>query len=370
MAKQKLFHIVKRVKMPVGKQAAIYVGSVLLALGIGAILLLVLNANPLEYYSTMLTIGLTESRFPESNFESLIKIFVPLLMTAIALSMAFKMRFWNIGGEGQFIVGTIAAGFVALQFGPTMDFTLCLILMMAAAMLCSGLLGVFVASLKVRFNTNETLLTLMLNYVILYVLKFLAETKADWNFFLSTQSQRPVFTNLNMKMPSIQIGSFHLDISLIIALVVCVLVHVYMKYTKQGYEINVVGDSAGTARYAGMKVNRIVMRTMFLSAALIGLAGACSVSTANIMSTSITNDVGWTGIIVAWLAKLNVWAVAVVSLLISVLQYGCQFASSHFPRVDAHFADILQGIILFFVLAADFLIRFRIVFHNKGGDRA
>jgi len=242
------------------------------------------------------------------------------------------------------------------------------VLMMLSAMICAGLLGVFVAFLKVKFNTNETLLTLMLNYVVLYVLKFFAETKADWNLFLSTTSQRPMFANLNMKMPTIQLGRFHLDISLIIAVVITVLIFIYMKYTKQGYEINVVGDSSATASYAGMKVGRIIIRTTFISAAIIGLAGACSVSTANIMSTSITNDVGWTGIIVAWLAKLNIWGVTVVSLLISVLQYGCQFAGSSFSQVDAHFADILQGIILFFVLAADFLVRFKIMFHKKGGN--
>ena len=177
-----------------------------------------------------------------------------------------------------------------------------------------------------------------------------------------------MFANLNMKMPTITIGKFHLDISLIIALVIVVLIYVYTKYTKHGYEISVVGDSSATAAYAGMKVGKIVIRTAFISAAIIGLAGSCAVSTANIMSTSITNDVGWTGIIVAWLAKLNIWGVAVVSLLISVLQYGCQFAGSSFSQVDAHFADILQGIILFFVLAADFLVRFKIMFHKKGGN--
>lgn len=368
MAKQKLFHIVKRDHLGFGYKLLVYVGAVLLALAVGAVLLAILGVDPIKYYSSMITIGLPKSKFPESNIESLIKIFVPLLMTSTALALAFKMKFWNIGGEGQFIAGTIAAGFVALKFGPEMDFGLCLVLMMLSAMLCAGLLGVFVAFLKVKFNTNETLLTLMLNYVVLYVLKFFAETKADWNLFLSTTSQRPMFANLNMKMPTIQLGRFHLDISLIIAVVITVLIFIYMKYTKQGYEINVVGDSSATASYAGMKVGRIIIRTTFISAAIIGLAGACSVSTANIMSTSITNDVGWTGIIVAWLAKLNIWGVTVVSLLISVLQYGCQFAGSSFSQVDAHFADILQGIILFFVLAADFLVRFKIMFHKKGGN--
>lgn len=372
MAKEPLFRVVKRTNLPLKWKILIYVGALLFALGVGAILLLVLQADPLEYYQTMVTIGLLESRFIDTNFENLFKIFVPLLMTSTALALSFKMKFWNIGGEGQFIAGSLAAGFVALRFGPQMNFFLCLVFMMLAAMLCAGLIGMMVAWMKVRFKTNETLFTLMLNYILLYLLQFFANTKADWNIFLRTDSERPVFAELHMDMPVISIGDFDLNISLLIALVICVLMHIYIRYTKHGYEISVVGDSANTARYAGMKVGRIVVRTMFISAALIGLAGACKVSTADVLSPSITADVGWTGIIVAWLARLNTWAVLVVSLLISILQYGSQFAASHFPQVDAHFADILQGIILFFVLAADFLIRFRIVPRAKssqGGDK-
>ena len=138
-----------------------------------------------------------------------------------------------------------------------------------------------------------------------------------------------------------------------------------MKKTKHGYEISVVGDSQSTAKYAGMKVGRIVMRTMFLSAALIGLAGTFYVSTAHSLSTSVTNNVGWTGIIVAWLSRLNPVVILVTSLLISVLRVGCQTAATNFPVIDSNFADLLQGIILFTVLMADFLTRFKIVFRKN-----
>ena len=140
----------------------------------------------------------------------------------------------------------------------------------------------------------------------------------------------------------------------------------YLKYTKHGYEIAVVGDSAGTARYSGMKVNRIVLRTVFLSACLIGLAAAFKVGTAGTISTTITNDVGWTGIIVAWLAQLNTVAIFVVSALICVLHTGSVAAAASFSKVDSSFANMLQGAILFLILAADFFIRFRVVIARKG----
>ena len=138
--------------------------------------------------------------------------------------------------------------------------------------------------------------------------------------------------------------------------------------TKHGYEIAVVGDSVGTARYAGMKVDRIVLRTVFLSACLIGLAAAFKVGTAGVLATSITDDVGWTGIIVAWLSQMNTAVIFVVSALIGMLRYGSTVAAATFARVDSSFANMLQGAILFLVLAADFCTRFKVVPVKKGGN--
>jgi len=165
------------------------------------------------------------------------------------------------------------------------------------------------------------------------------------------------------------LGKFGLNICVILTLIIGVLVFVYLRYTKRGYEINVVGDSAGTAHYAGMKVNRIVLRTVFLSACLIGLAAAFKMGTTGVLSTTITGDVGWTGIIVAWLAQLNTAAIFVVSALISMLHYGSVQANTMFSNVDSSFANMLQGVILFLVLTADFFIRFRIVRTKKGGNQ-
>ena len=364
------FHIVKREKCPFWLKCLLYLGAVVLALGLGAVLLKILGVDPFDYYKRMFTIGTLGNKIAYKNVINYLKEFVPLVLTSLALSLAFKMRFWNIGGEGQFIMGAIAAATVAFKLGPVLPQPLTLALMCVAAMVVAGLYGLGVALLKVKFGTNETLLTLMLNYIALYVLMFLGETKADWNFFLQEQSDRPVFESFkNMaSFPTIPMGGkFELNICVIFVFVIGVLVFLYLKYTKQGYEISVVGDSIGTANYAGMKTKWIVLRTVFLSACLIGLAASFKVGTAGVLSTSITDDVGWTGIIVAWLAQLSTPAIFVVSALICVLQYGSSVAATTFKQVDSSFANMLQGVILFLVLAADFFIRFRIVRNRKGG---
>ena len=363
------FHIVKRENCPLWKRCCFYLGAVVIALLMGAVLLSALGVDPIAYYTRMFTMGTVGNKIAYKVWINYLKDFVPLALTSVALSLAFKMRFWNIGGEGQFILGAIAAAFVAFKAGPVLPAFVTLLLMCAAAMIVAGLYGLFVAALKVKFGTNETLMTLMLNYIALYVLIFISETKADWNFFLEADSLRPVFANFSkiVAFPTIPMaGKFSLNICVILTFLIGILVSVYLKYTKQGYEIAVVGDSAGTARYAGMKVNAIVLRTVFLSAALIGLAAAFKVGTAGILSTAITDDVGWTGIIVAWLSQLNTAVIFVVSALITMLHYGSTVAAATFSQVDSSFANMLQGVILFLVLAADFCTRFRVVMDKKG----
>ena len=364
------FHIVKRDHCPLWKKLCLYLLAVGAALAVGGLLLLAMGVDPVAYYSRMFTMGMVGNKIAYKTFENYLKVFVPLALTSVALSLAFKMRFWNIGGEGQFILGAVAAATVAFKAGPILPTPLTLVLMCLAGMAAAGLYGAFVAVLKVKFGTNETLMTLMLNYVALYFLVFLGETQASWNFFLDTSSVRPVFANFSkmVSFPTIPIGKFSLNICVPLTLLIGVLVYIYQRYSKQGYEIAVVGDSAGTAHYAGMKVNAIVLRPVFLSACLIGLAASFKVGTSGSLSPSFTDDVGWTGVIVAWLSQLNTAVIFVVAALISMLQHGSTIAAATFSKVDSSFADMLQGVILFLVLAADFFIRFKLVRSQKGGS--
>ena len=362
-------HIVKRENCPLWKRTCFYLSAVLAALIIGVIVLLAIDVNPFQYYFQMFSMGTIGNKIAYKTVINYLKEFVPLALTSIALSLSFKMRFWNIGGEGQFIMGALAAATVAFQLGPILPNFLTVLIMCAVAMLVAGAYGLIVALLKVKFGTNETLMTLMLNYVALYLLIFIGEKKADWNFFLQEESLRPVFKSFAdlASFASIPFGSkFSLNICVLLTFAIAALVYFYLKKTKHGYEISVVGDSIGTASYAGMKVKWIILRTVFLSAALIGLAAAFKVGTAGVLSTAITDDVGWTGIIVAWLSQLNTPMILLVSALICLLQHGSTVAAAEFANVDSSFANMLQGAILFLVLAADFFIRFRIVIAKKG----
>ena len=167
------FHIVKRDNCPLWKKSVFYFGAILLALGLGAVILLSIGVDPVAYYTRMFTMGTIGNKIAYKTFINYLEDFVPLALTSVALSLAFKMRFWNIGGEGQFIMGAIAAAAVAFKLGPVMPMALTLVVMCLAAMLAAGLYGLIVAALKVRFGTNETLLTLMLNYVASYFIQYL-----------------------------------------------------------------------------------------------------------------------------------------------------------------------------------------------------
>ena len=362
-------HIVKRNNISPMKKAGYYVGAIFIALFLGACVLWAMGVNPFEYYYQMFTMDMVGNRIAYKTLMNYIKELIPLILTSIALSLTFKMKFWNIGAEGQFIMGAIAASAVGLKLGTTLPIGVTLLLICLSAMLAAGIYGLFVGILKVKFGTNETLLTLMLNYIALYFLKFIGEKKEEWNFFLQEESLRPVFQSFDelLAFPSILIGkNFKLSICVILTIVIGILTYVYLKHTKQGYEISVIGDSVGTAHYAGMKVKRIILRTVFLSSAMIGLAAAFKVGSTGELSTSITDDVGWTAIVVAWLAQLNTGMIFVVSGLICVLQFGSTVAAAEFVQVDSSFANMLQGVILFLVLAADFFIRFRIARTKKG----
>lgn len=362
-----LFRVTKRDRIEKWKIALLYVGAVLVALIFGAILLAFLKVNPFEFYFDVFTIGLVGNTIPLKIISNFINSFVPLLITSLGLSLAFKMKFWNIGGEGQFIVGALVATSIGIGLGDKLNGFFLVILMCLMGGVSAGIYGLITAVFKVKFGTSETLLTLMFNYIALYLLTFFAQNKLGWNILLDPNSDRPKFMQipLSARMWSMNLGGLTINTTLIIGIVIVVLLFLYYKYTKQGYEISVVGDSHNTAKYAGMNVSRIILRTVFLSAFIVGLAGAFKITSSSFgLSEAITDDVGWTGIVVAWLAQLSPFGILLVAFLLSVLQFGIASASASHTNLDANFADLLQGIILFVVLAVHFLINYKVVVNN------
>ena len=362
--KDPLIKISKRQNLALRYKLLLTVGAILLSLVLGGILLACLGYNPVKFYTEMLM-----GNFKNASYLKLmIRALIPLLITSLGVSLAFKMRFWNIGGEGQFIIGAIIAMTFSLLIGDSLPSPLGAIVVVILGTLGGGLYALFVAVLKVRFNTNETLMTLMLNYVALYIASYMLKT----DFFALQGQGVPSFKVIaeSLWLTEINIGKFSFDTALFIAVALTIILFVYFRQSKQGYELNVVGDSPNTAKYAGMKVNKIVLRTMFLSGAIIGMAGAlklCGSSAGHTFSANISGGVGWTSIIVAWLAKLNPVGIFVASLLMSILERGCSFARTSLGISDA-MSDVLQGIILFTVLASDFFINYKVSFRKKVKD--
>ncbi len=362
-------HIVKRGELSTPKTIFLYTMSVLLALVLGGIFIALVGVNPFSYFAKIL-VSCCDDTIHLRNF---IRLMTPLIITSGGIAIAFKMKFWNLGANGQFIMGAVAASTVAFLLNDSLPQWLTLLLMAIAGAVGGGIFGLIPAFCKVKFNTNESLLTLMLNYIALYFITYLKNVMLFRKVSDTGIVYRPDFKPLpeSAWLYSIKIGSVSIDISFFIALAFIAFLFVYFGNTKQGYEISVIGDSINTARYAGMKVNRIIYRTMLLSAAVIGVAGMLQVSgsaTGHTLAPGITNDVGWTGIIVAWLAKLNPIGILVVSVLLAILGNGSSITESIYG-ISAASSDILQAIILFAVLATDFFIRYKIVFSKKDGNK-
>ena len=351
------FHVAKRTEIPSGKAALYRLLAVCLALVTGGLFIWALGLNPFAVYGTMIS-GSTGTI---SSFRETVKIAIPLCITSLAVTLAFKMRFWNIGAEGQICIGAVAASFFAINCTSWPQLPL-LLTMAAAGMLAGAVWGLIPAYFKAKHNTNETLFTLMMNYVALYVIQILRE--GPWKDPMSGFPKVPMFDKI-ARIPSV----FGIHIGWIVALVLVAAVYVYLNYTKQGYELSVVGENERTASYAGMRVSRIIMRTMGISAALCGLVGMLQASGADkTLTDTVAGGVGFTAITVAWLSQLNPLGILVTSVLFAILEKGSGTVQSLF-QISPAASEVLQGIILFFVLGAEFFVNYQLLRNVKGGAR-
>ncbi|MDD3335065.1 MAG: ABC transporter permease [Eubacteriales bacterium] len=355
--KEPWVHVVKRDRMTVGKSALIHLAGVVLALIICALVIFMLTGlNPIDVYAGIWDGALGTSRRTWVTLrDSAI-----LLCIGFAITPAFRMRFWNIGAEGQVLVGAMATAAVMI-YGANWPSWALYTLMPIAGVLAGALWGLIPAVFKAKWNTNETLFTLMLNYVamqaVTYAIIFWENPKGSNSVGLINMQSEAGW------LPSIADNKYLLTI--FVVLVIMVLLYGYMKYTKQGYEISVVGESENTARYAGINVKRVIIRTMALSGALAGVAGFLLVSGAgHTISTSVADGRGFTAIVVAWLGKLNPFAMLVVAFFLVFMQRGSIQIASQFGLNDSA-SEILTGIILFCVLGCEFFINYRLEFRHE-----
>ena len=355
-----LIRLAKRDMMEPWKVWCIRLASIVLALLLGGLVMMIAlpdGATPIDGYATIITGALGK----KTAIRQTVKLAVPLLGCALAIAPCFKMRFWNIGAEGQITAGAIAASYFALYWVGKVPSAVLLLIMGLTGAVAGGIWALIPAFFKAKWNTNETLFTLMMNYVAIQLTSYFV---ALW--------ENPVGSNtvgvINQRtkdgwFPELFGQEYGLNVVLVLLLTVGMFL--YLKYSKQGYEISVVGDSENTARYAGMNVGAIIMRTMFLSGAISGLVGFIVASGANnTLYDGVAAGVGFTAITVAWLAQLNPFAMIGISALLAVLEKGADTLQTRM-NVPASISDIITGIFLFCMLGCEFFINYRIIL--RGG---
>ena len=350
-----LIRLAKRDGMSRGQMWAIRAAAFVVAILIGAVIFLLVGNNPISAYGTILTGSLGK----KTAIRQTARIAIPLLGTALAIAPCFKMKFWNIGAEGQITAGAVGAAYFALFWADKLPIPVRLVVMAIAGALFGGVCALIPAFFKTRWGTNETLFTLMINYIAIGIVNYLQG--GPWEVRPGSQII-PQYDSAAV-LPKV----LGVHCGWIIVLVLTVLMYLYMKYTKQGYEIAVVGESGNTARYAGMNVGNIVMRNMFLSGALSGIVGFVVSSGAdNTLHSGVAAGVGFTAITVAWLAQLNPFAMVGISVLLAVLEKGADTLQTQM-QVPASISDIITGVVLFCMLGCEFFINYRVILrgHHK-----
>ena len=358
--KQKLFHLSKRKELPWFAAWGIRIAAIVLALVVcGLVTTAMTGENPIAIYKTMWDGAFSTSR----RIWNLLQNLSLLLCVSLAVTPAFRMKFWNVGGEGQVLMGGLATAACMILLGDKVPNYILIPIMTVAALAAGGIWGAIPAFFKAKWNTNETLFTLMMNYVATQLVAFFVIVwevpKGSGKIGIINQSTQAGW------LPVIG-GQKHLLTILVVAILTG-LVYIYLNWTKQGYEISVVGESVRTARYVGIKVDRVIIRTMALSGALCGLAGLLLVGgSGHTISTSTAGGRGFTAVMVSWMAKFNPIGMIFTSLLLVFLSKGSSEISSQFQLNDS-FGEILTGIILFFIIGCEFFINYKISLRKAGG---
>ena len=355
-AREPLFHIVKRDSMIWYKAWAVRLIAVLVALIVCAVIIMFLSGkNPLQVYKAMFDGAFGSSRRIWALFQEL----AILLCVSLAVTPAFKMQFWNIGAEGQVLMGGLATAAVMFYLGDKVPYPVLLILMIVASITAGAAWGLIPAIFKAKWNTNETLFTLMMNYIATQLVLFcICIWARDGSGIL-----RPM---KDLGLPRIGPSDYFLNI--LIVAVLTVVMYIYLHYSKQGYEITVVGQSQNTARYIGINVKTVIIRTMVISGLLCGLAGLLLVGGTNYtVSTATAGGRGFTAIMVSWLGKFNPLYMILTAGLVAFLSRGSLNIVTQF-RMDDSISDIITAIILFFIIGCEFFLNYKLVFKKKGKE--
>lgn len=360
--KEPFVHIIKRSDIKPAMSWGIRVAAVLLALIVcGIITSSVTKENPIEVYSAIWdgSFGTARKRW------ILLQNIAMLLGVSLAVTPAFKMRCWNLGAEGQTLIGALASATCMILLSGKLPNWAVITCMFITSLVIGAIWAGIPAIFKARWNTNETLFTLMMNYVatqlVAYYCVVWENPKGSGNIGIINQGTKIGW------LP--QIGSYKYLLNILIIAVVTIGMYFYLNYSKHGYEIAVVGESEKTAKYVGIKVGKVIVRTMLLSGALCGLMGFLLVSsTHHTLTTTIVDGRGFTAVMVAWLAKFNpVWMI-LTSFLLVFLGRGAGEIATDFG-LNSSFGDILTGVILFFIIGSEFFINYKLQFRKSSANK-
>ena len=351
-------HIVKRPDISLKEATAIRAGAIVLSILVCALVTFLLTGDdPLSVFRTI-----WEGSFAsERRLWVLLQNVSILLIISLAMAPAFRMRFWNIGGEGQVMMGVLATASCMIMLGGKVPEPVLIVIEIVAAIAAGAIWAAIPAFFKSRWNTNETLFTLMMNYVATQIVAYYVIVwevpKGSGTIGIINQSTEAGW------LP--QIGEYKYLLTVVVAAALTVFLHIYMTKSKHGYELAVVGESERTARYIGIKVGRVFIRTMLLSGAICGIAGLLMVgSTDHTMTTTLAGGRGFTAVMVAWMAKFNPIGMIFTSFLLAFLGKGAGEVATQFG-LNQSFSDILSSIIIFFLIGCEFFIQYRIVFRKE-----
>lgn len=359
-SKGPLVHIVKRGNLPWYAAWGIRLLAIVLALVACALVTTVTTGeNPIQVYAAMIDGAFGTARKTWITFQNM----SVLLCISLAVTPAFRMRFWNIGAEGQTLAGCLATAACMILLADKLPNWLLICTMVLSAIAAGAVWGLIPAIFKAKWNTNETLFTLMMNYVatqlVAYFVILWEVPKGAGKIGIINQSSELGW------LP--QLFSSKYLLSIVVVAIVTILMYLYLNYSKQGYEIAVVGESERTARYVGIKVEKVIIRTMAISGAVCGLAGLLLVGGINhTVTTTIVGGRGFTAVMVSWLAKFDPIIMIFTSLLLVFLERGAGEISTDFG-LNQSFSDIITGIILFFIIGCEFFINYKISLRKAAG---
>ncbi len=362
--KEPLLHIAKRDDITGMKAWLIRIAAIVIGLLLSGVLsALLTGASFFEVYEIMFT-GVFGKIFQGKTtmLWRFLQQTAILLCLALGVTPAFKMRFWNCGAEGQALIGGLAAMICMMKIGNAVPYPVLLLIIVMSSIVAGALWGLIPALFHAQYRTNETLFTLMMNYVATQIVAYyvvLTTAGAGSNII------KPVAEG---NLP-ILFGEKYL-LNVLVVAVLTVAVYIYQKYSKQGYEIAVVGESQNTARYVGINVKKVIIRTMLISGAICGVAGMLLVAgTDHSINTNTVGGQGFTAIMISWLGQFNPFIMAAMAGLVTFLKTGAAKVADTF-FLNSSYADIVSGIVILFVVGCEFFIQYTVKFrrNKKGGN--